>query len=99
MKNDVVARANGATKLGAKKYIYLMIGEYVPGYLKDAGLNTDQHCCSIEVMNIASDDWCSFLAGLDITPEDWHSVYKSECDDAYKWDLFSDVRRALCSLK
>ena len=99
LKNDVIARANGATKLGAKKYIYLMIGDYIPGYLKDAGLNTGQHCCSIEVMNIVSDEWGSFLTELGISPEEWHSIYASECDDAYKWDLFSDVKRTLCGLK
>lgn len=99
LKNDVIARANGATKLGAKKYIYLMIGDYIPGYLKDAGLNTGQHCCSIEVMNIVSDEWGSFLTELGISPEEWRSIYASECDDAYKWDLFSDVKRTLCGLK
>ena len=99
LKNDVIARANGATKLGAKKYIYLMIGDYIPGYLQDASLNTGQHCCSIEVMNIVSDEWSGFLKELSISPEDWHSVYASECDDAYKWDLFSDVKRTLCGLK
>ena len=99
LKNDVIARANGATKLGAKKYIYLMIGDYIPGYLQDASLNTGQHCCSIEVMNIVSDEWSSFLTDLDISPGEWHSAYERECDDAYKWDLFSDVKHALCSLK
>jgi hypothetical protein len=99
LKNDVIARANGATKQGAEKYIYLMIGDYVPGYLKDAGLNTGQNCCSIEVMNIMSDTWSSFLKDLGISPEEWHSVYEAKCDDAYKWDLFGDVRNTLCGLK
>ena len=99
LKNDVIARARGATKLGAEKYIYLMIGDYIPGYLKDSSLNTQSGCCSIEVMNIVSIDWNRFLKDLDISPNEWHSVYESECDDAYKWDLFSDVKHALCSLK